>query len=128
MQYRAQWEPNSTLAPVPTTEMARSGRPWEDCTTRTMRRNAQQLLSPAPSPLRKTREALTVPDKRSYSPPTVSPSILIVGEAVEPRNSRSFPTSEILKKISFKFPATVISSTGYASSPPEIHIPEAPRE
>src|SRR6478672_11407028 len=50
--------------------------------------------------------------KGSYSPPTVRPSIRIVGQATAPRNSRSFPISEILKKISFKLPATVISSTG----------------
>jgi hypothetical protein len=64
----------------------------------------------------------------TYSPPTVSPSTRIVGAATDPRNSRSLAISEILKNNSFKFPATVISSTGYANSPPEIHIPEAPRE
>src|SRR5579864_75546 len=63
-----------------------------------------------------------------YSPPTVSPSTRIVGAATDPRNSRSFAISEILKYNSFRFPATVTSSTGYANSPPEIHIPEAPRE
>ncbi len=52
----------------------------------------------------------------------------MVGQATAPRNSRSFAMSEMLKKISFKLPATVISSTGYANSPLEIHMPEAPRE
>jgi len=64
----------------------------------------------------------------NYSPPTVSPSTRIVGAATDPRNSKSLAISEILKNNSFRFPATVISSTGYANSPPEIHIPEAPRE
>ena len=33
--------------------------------------------------------------RSSYSPPTVSPSIRIVGEATAPRNSRSFAISEM---------------------------------
>src|SRR5207248_4553353 len=52
----------------------------------------------------------------------------MVGEATAPRNSRSLAISEIFRNISFKLPATVISSTGKASSPPEIHKPDAPRE
>src|SRR5580700_75349 len=48
----------------------------------------------------------------SYSPPTVRPSMRRVGAATEPRNSRSLAISEMLKNISFRFPATVISSTG----------------
>ena len=47
-----------------------------------------------------------------YSPPTVRPSMRMVGAATEPRNSRSLPISEMLKNISFRLPATVISSTG----------------
>src|ERR1700734_1624174 len=47
---------------------------------------------------------------RHYSPPTVRPSMRIVGAATEPRNSRSLAISEILKNISFRLPATVISS------------------
>ena len=47
-----------------------------------------------------------------YSPPTVRPSTRMVGQAIEPRNSRSLPISARFKKISFRFPATVISSTG----------------
>ncbi len=47
-----------------------------------------------------------------YSPATVMPSILSVGEATAPRNSRSLPISAMLKNMSFKLPATVISSTG----------------
>ena len=54
---------------------------------------------------------------RAYSPPTVRPSIRIVGQATDPRNSRSFAISAILKNSSFRFPATVISSTGNANSP-----------
>lgn len=63
-----------------------------------------------------------------HSPPTVSPFMRMVGAATEPRNSRSLAMSEMLMNISFKFPATVISSTGYVSSPPEIQSPDAPRE
>src|SRR4029077_18047982 len=66
--------------------------------------------------------------KSPYSPPTVSPSMRMVGDATEPRNSRSLPISEMLRNMSFRFPATVISSTGYVSPPPKIHIPDAPRE
>ena len=54
--------------------------------------------------------------------------VYCVGAATDPRNSRSLAISEILKNRSFKFPATVISSTGYPSSPFEIHNPDAPRE
>ena len=68
------------------------------------------------------------PSYTSYSPPTIRPSIRIVGLATDPRNSRSFAISEMLKKRSFRFPATVISSTGCVSSPFWIQIPEAPRE
>src|SRR5271155_3181080 len=49
---------------------------------------------------------------RPYSPPTVRPSTRSVGAATEPRNSRSLAISLMLKKSSFRFPATVISSTG----------------
>jgi hypothetical protein len=49
---------------------------------------------------------------RVYSPPTVSPSSRSVGAATAPRNSKSLPISEMLTSMSFKFPATVISSTG----------------
>ena len=48
----------------------------------------------------------------AYSPATVMPSILSVGDAIELRNSRSLPISAMLKNMSFKLPATVISSTG----------------
>ena len=53
-----------------------------------------------------------LPPRGSYSPPTVKPSMRRVGEATEPRNSRSFAISEMWKNMSFRFPATVISSTG----------------
>jgi hypothetical protein len=48
----------------------------------------------------------------TYSPPTVRPSMRMVGEATLPRNSRSVPISEMLQKMSLRLPATVISSTG----------------
>src|SRR5581483_11851968 len=47
-----------------------------------------------------------------YWPAMVRPSRRMVGAATEPRNSRSFPISVMLQNMSFKFPATVISSTG----------------
>jgi hypothetical protein len=50
--------------------------------------------------------------KVDYSPPTVRPSTRIVGAATDPRNSKSFAISEMLKNNSFRLPATVISSTG----------------
>src|SRR5215469_11035704 len=65
---------------------------------------------------------------QDYSPPTIRPSMRMVGAATEPRNSRSLAISEMLKNKSFRFPATVISSTGYVSSPFEIQRPDAPRE
>src|SRR5271156_6143942 len=61
---------------------------------------------------RGTAEAAIPTSSLVYSPPTVRPSIRSVGEATEPRNSRSPAISETLKNISFRFPATVISSTG----------------
>jgi hypothetical protein len=48
----------------------------------------------------------------AYSPATVMPSMRIVGDAMAPRNSRSLPISAMLKNMSFRLPATVISSTG----------------
>src|SRR5215470_9884560 len=64
----------------------------------------------------------------SYSPAIVMPSMRSVGQAVELRNSRSLPISVMLLSMSFRFPATVTSSTGKASSPFSIHKPLAPRE
>ena len=55
---------------------------------------------------------LLSPRVLNYSPPTVNPSTRIVGAATDPRNSKSLAISEILKNNSFRFPATVISSTG----------------
>ena len=52
----------------------------------------------------------------------------IVGEASAERNSRSLPIWVMFLNISFRFPATVISSTGYVSSPFSIQMPFAPRE
>ena len=56
------------------------------------------------------------------------PSIRNVGHATDPRNSRSLPISTILLIMSFKFPATVISSTGNAGSPLNPDAASAPRE
>ena len=47
-----------------------------------------------------------------HSPATVMPSMRSVGDAMAPRNSRSLPISAMLKNMSFRLPATVISSTG----------------
>ena len=71
------------------------------------------------------KSALISPDQ---APATVMPSTRIVGAALAPRKTRSFAMAEILRYISFKFPAIVISSTGYASSPFSIHKPLAPCE
>src|SRR5664279_1917676 len=68
------------------------------------------------------------PKRQCYSPATVIPSMRNVGDAIDPRNSRSFPISLMFENMSFRFPATVISSTGNVSSPFSIHIPLAPRE
>src|SRR5881396_1350583 len=104
-------------------EQAGSIRPWRDCS----------LCDPL-CPLwskgfinHRGHRGITE-EGSSYSPPTVRPSMRMVGEATAPRNSRSLAISEIFRNISFKLPPTVISSTGKASSPPEIHKPDAPRE
>src|SRR6185437_5870583 len=55
-----------------------------------------------------------------YSPARVIPSMRNVGQAVELRNSRSLPISEMLFSMSLRFPATVTSSTGNVSSPSSI--------
>ena len=61
-------------------------------------------------------------------PAIVIRAILMVGEATELRHSRSLPIISIPHSISFRFPAIVISSTGWVSSPFSIQIPTAPRE
>ena len=45
-----------------------------------------------------------------------------------PRVSTSAPTSRIPRNMSARLPAMVISSTGYAISPPSTQKPAAPRE
>src|SRR5262249_51191008 len=62
-----------------------------------------------------------------YSPATVMPSMRSVGAAMEPRKSSSLAISEMFWSMSRRLPATVISSTGKASSPFRIHRPVAPR-
>ena len=82
------------------------------------RRSASLIRADVPTPeavsVSSTLRSLVVTNSRPdvYSPPTVRPSMRIVGAATEPRNSRSLAISEMLKNRSFKFPATVISSTG----------------
>ena len=70
------------------------------------RHRAARTLNWSVRPLLPTQ--LTLP----YSPPTVSPSMRMVGAATEPRNSRSLAISERFMNISFRLPATVISSAG----------------
>src|SRR5450755_2506243 len=62
--------------------------------------------------LSQKRRARAPAPHTNYSPPTIRPSIRMVGQAMAPRNSRSLAISEILKNISLRLPATVISSTG----------------
>src|SRR5579864_6433684 len=47
-----------------------------------------------------------------HSPAMVMPSMCRVGQAIDERNSKSLPISTMLLSISFRLPATVISSTG----------------
>src|SRR5206468_7995460 len=61
-------------------------------------------------------------------PATTMRPILSVGATVRSRRIRSSPTPSIADSISSRLPATVTSSTGYASSPFSIHCPTAPRE
>ena len=61
-------------------------------------------------------------------PATTMRPILSVGATVRSRRTRSSPTPSIDDSISSRLPATVTSSTGYASSPFSIHCPTAPRE
>ena len=63
-----------------------------------------------------------------HAPAIVIPSMRSVGEATDPRNSRSFPIAVTLRSISARFPAIVTSSTACVSWPFSIHRPVAPRE
>ena len=61
------------------------------------------------------------------------PAIVICSTRMDPvrmppRASTSAPTSRIPRNMSARFPAMVISSTGYAISPPSTQKPAAPRE
>src|SRR5579875_3923903 len=51
-----------------------------------------------------------------------------VGAAVAERNSRSSPTMSISRSMVDRLPETLISLTGYTSSPCSIHSPAAPCE
>lgn len=64
----------------------------------------------------------------THSPAIVIPSIRIVGDATDPRNTRSFPIAATFISISPRLPAIVISSTACVSCPFSIHNPAAPRE
>ena len=61
------------------------------------------------------------------------PAIVICSTRMDPmrmapRASTSAPTSRMPRNMSARFPAMVISSTGYAISPPSTQKPAAPRE
>ena len=64
----------------------------------------------------------------SYFPAMVMPSMRSVGAAVELRKSRSLPMAVMLRSISRRFPAMVISWTGKVNAPFSIQRPAAPRE
>src|SRR4029453_17654109 len=61
-------------------------------------------------------------------PATTIRLIRRVGDTVRSRRTRSSPTPSIAASMPRRFPATVTSSTGYASSPFSIQSPTAPRE
>ena len=63
-----------------------------------------------------------------YSPPTVSPSILIVGQAIAPRKLQIVSDFGNVEKDVFQVSCHGDFFDRKASSPPEIQIPEAPRE
>ena len=63
-----------------------------------------------------------------HAPAIVIPSMRSVGEATDPRKTRSFPIAVTLRSISARFPAIVTSSTACVSCPFSIHRPVAPRE
>src|SRR4051794_7814580 len=65
---------------------------------------------------------------RPYSPATVMPSIRTEPHWREPRTTTSDPIAAMLRYISFRLPATVISWTGCDISPFWIQKPAAPRE
>jgi hypothetical protein len=64
----------------------------------------------------------------AHAPARVMPSMRSVGEATEPRNTRSFPIAVTLRSMSARFPAMVISSTAWVGCPFSIQSPVAPRE
>ena len=66
--------------------------------------------------------------RAAQAPPIVIPSMRSVGEATEPRNTRSLPMAVMFRSISPRFPAIVTSSTACVNSPFSIHNPNAPRE
>ena len=53
-----------------------------------------------------------ISEDADYAPAMVISAILIVGEAVEDRHTRSFPIISIELNMSLRFPATVTSCTG----------------
>jgi len=64
----------------------------------------------------------------AQAPAMVMPSMRSVGEATEPRKTRSLPMAVTWRSISARLPAMVISSTAWVSWPFSIHKPVAPRE
>ena len=59
----------------------------------------------------------------NLAPATVMPSMRSVGEATEPRNTRSLPIAVTFISISARLPAIVTSSTACVSWPFSIHRP-----
>ena len=58
------------------------------------------------------------PARPIYAPAIVMPSTMIDPQVREPRVSESPPTATTLRNMSRRFPAMVISSTGYRIFPP----------
>ncbi len=63
-----------------------------------------------------------------YSPATVICPTRIDPHCRAPRTSTSLPTATMLRNMSLRLPAMVISSTGYWIFPPSTQKPAAPRE
>ena len=97
-EVNSRWRPKGRAAPLP------FGNPIALC----LQRAAGQL--------------------QNQDPATIIFSIRIDPVWILPRRSTSLPTCTILRYMSARLPATVISSTGYWICPCSIHNPAAPRE
>src|SRR3990170_7195191 len=74
------------------------------------------------------KKAATCHRTPCHRPATVMPSTKIDPHCFEPCTSTSLPTATMLRNISFRLPAIVISCTGYWISPCSTQNPAAPRE